>query len=138
MYKHTVTYTDYNGNEQTEDLYFNLSKAEVAEMQLTYPQGLDKYVESIMGDEDKGIEANIPEMTRFFKELMLKSYGVKSEDGRRFIKNDKLREEFLQTEAYSEMFYALLTDENTMTTFVKNVMPKNLGEPEKKDVTSLA
>lgn len=120
MYKHTVECVDYNGNPYTEDLYFNLSKAEVAEMQLTYPEGLDEYIKKITkeGKED------VPEMTRFFKELLLKSYGVKSEDGRRFVKTPEVVSDFLQSDAYSEMFYLLLSDENVMETFITNVMPK--------------
>lgn len=124
MYKHTVTYTDYNGNEQTEDLYFNLSKGEAAELQLSYKEGLDGYLKKIMGDESKGIEPDVPAMTKFFKEMLLKSYGKKSEDGRRFIKNDTLTEEFTQTEAYSEMFYSLLTDEDVMDAFISGTLPK--------------
>lgn len=129
MYKHTIKYVDYDGNEQTEDLYFNLSKGEVAEMQLMYPQGLDTYMKSILGDEEKGIEPDIPAMTKFFKEMLLKAYGKKSVDGRRFIKNDEISTEFMQTEAYSEMFYLLLTDENVMDAFVANTLPKVEGMP---------
>lgn len=129
MYKHTIEYVDYNGNPQKETLYFNLSKAEVAEMQLTYPDGLDKHIEKIVGNEEEGRKPDIPEMTRFFKELLLKAYGKKSEDGRRFIKGKTMSEEFEQTEAYSEMFYLLLTDEATMEAFTTAIMPKNLEAP---------
>ena len=101
MLKKTIKYTDYNGVERTEDFYFNLNKAEIMEMQLTTVGGLDAYLKKIISAQD------MPTLMRIFKDLVLKSYGVKSDDGRRFIKNEKLREEFEQTEAYSILYMEL-------------------------------
>lgn len=117
MYKHTVECVDYNGNPYTEDLYFNLSKAEIAELELAHKEGLEKTINKMVEEE------NTPEMASFFKNLLLKSYGKKSEDGRRFIKSDELVEAFVQSDAYSEFFYLLLSDENVMEAFTTNVLP---------------
>lgn len=125
MLKKTVTYTDYNGNERTEDCYFNLSKAELAEMELSTTGGLGQMMEDIIKAQDT------PRIISVFKELVLKAYGVKSADGRRFIKSKEISTEFSQTEAYSEIFMELATNADAATEFVNGVMP---AEKEKKSV----
>ena len=104
MYRKTMTYTDYNGEERTEDFYFNLTKAEITEMELSTEGGLRDKIERITKAKD------VPEIIRLFKELILKAFGVKSPDGKRFIKSEQLSEEFSQTEAYSDLFIELATD----------------------------
>ena len=122
MLKKTVTYVDYNGVERTEDFYFNLSKAEVTEMELSVEGGFSKMLEEIVKSNDN---ARIIEL---FKEMVLKAYGEKSADGRRFIKSKELSEAFSQTEAYSGIFMELAMDEKAAAAFVNGIMPANLGK----------
>lgn len=122
MLKKTVTYVDYNGVERTEDFYFNLSKAEVTEMELSVEGGFSKMLEEIVKSNDN---ARILEL---FKEIVLKAYGEKSADGRRFVKSKELAEAFSQTEAYSEIFMELALDEKAAAAFVNGIMPANLGK----------
>ena len=119
MLKKAITYTDYNGVVRTEDFYFNLSRAEVTELQLSEKGGYDKMIENIVNAEDnKAIFEN-------FKKIILKSYGIKSEDGRRFIKSEQLSEEFSQTEAFVELIFGLASDENAAAEFIKGVIPQS-------------
>ena len=120
MLKKTVTYVDYNGVERTEDGYFNLSKAEVTEMELSVEGGFSKMLEEIVKSND-----NV-RIIELFKEMVLKAYGEKSADGRRFIKSKELSEAFSQTEAYSEIFMELALDEKAAAAFVNGIMPANL------------
>lgn len=122
MLKKTVTYVDYNGVKRTEDFYFNLSKAEVTEMELSVEGGFSKMLEEIVKSNDN---ARILEL---FKEMVLKAYGEKSADGRRFVKSKELSEAFSQTEAYSEIFMELAMDEKAAAAFVNGIMPANLGK----------
>lgn len=132
MLKKTIKYTDYNGVERTEDFYFNLNKAEIMEMQLTTVGGLDAYLKKIISAQD------MPTLMRIFKDLVLKSYGVKSDDGRRFIKNEKLREEFEQTEAYSILYMELSTDSEAAAAFVNGIIPADVAKQLPKDPNEIA
>ena len=132
MLKKTIKYTDYNGVERTEDFHFNLSKAEIMEMQLTTVGGLDAYLKKIISAQD------MPTLMRIFKDLVLKSYGVKSDDGRRFIKNDQLREEFEQTEAYSILYMELSTDADAAAAFVNGIIPADVAKQLPKDPNEIA
>lgn len=123
MLKKTITYEDYDGNTRTEDLYFFLSKAELMEMELTTPGGLAKKLESVTKAQ------NGAEITKIFKDIILSAYGVKSDDGRSFIKKRngvKLAEEFEQTEAYNQLFTELLLNPDKASAFVNGIMPKDL------------
>ena len=117
MLKKTVTYTDYNGVERTEDFYFNLSKAEVTEMELSVDGGLAQMLENIVNSKDN------KEIIRTFKQIVLKAYGEKSPDGRRFIKSKELSDAFSQTEAYSEIFMELALDDKAATDFINGILP---------------
>ena len=123
MIKKTIKYVDYDGNEREEDFYFNLNKAEIAEMQMTASGGMDKFINRIINEQDG------KRIVELFKELVLKSYGKKSDDGRRFIKSQELRDEFSQTEAYSELFMELATNADAAAAFVNGIIP-NMGTPE--------
>ena len=123
MLKKTITYVDYDGNERTEDFYFNLTKAECAEMELSYDGGLSKMMNQIVASQDS------KRIIEIFKELILKAYGEKSPDGRRFIKNKDLREAFAQTEAYSELFMELATNADAATVFVNGIVPSGVQAP---------
>ena len=125
MLKKTIKYVDYNGVERTEDFYFNLSKAELAEMELSVDGGMSKMIENISKTND------IPSVVKFFKEIILKSYGEKSEDGKRFKKSEELSESFSQTEAYSEMFMEFFTDTESAISFINNIIP-DIEIPEEK------
>ena len=120
MFKETVKYTDYNGVERTEEVYFNLSKAEIMEMQMGTEGGYAEMLQKIVNAQDA------PRLIAIFKELLLKSYGQPSLDGRRFVKTEELREEFSQTEAYSELFMKYATDAEEASKFVNGIMPADL------------
>ena len=122
MLKKTVTFVDYNGVERTEDFYFNLSKAEVTEMELSVEGGFSKMLEEIVKSKDN---VRIMEL---FKQMVLKAYGEKSADGKRFVKSKELSEAFSQTEAYSEIFMELALDEIAAAAFVNGIMPQNLNK----------
>ena len=120
MLKKTIKYTDYDGNEREEDFYFNLSRAEVTEMELSKEGGMSEYIKKISATQ------NGPELIKLFKEIIMKSYGEKSLDGKRFIKNQELTEAFIQTEAYSELFVELASNADEAVKFINGIMPKNM------------
>ena len=122
MIKKTVTYTDYNGVERTESFYFNLSKAEVMEMEMSTAGGMAESSQKIVDAKDA------PAIIRVFKDLVLKAYGVKSDDGRRFIKSKELSDEFSQTEAYSQIFMELATDDKAAAAFINGIVPADLAQ----------
>jgi hypothetical protein len=122
MLKKTFTYTDYNGVERTEDHYFNLSKAELMEMELSTTGGLAEMINKIVAAQDA------PSIVKIFKELVLKAYGQKSDDGRRFIKSKELSDSFAQTEAYSQLFMELATDADAAAAFVNGIVPAMEGK----------
>lgn len=120
MLKKTIKYTDYNGETREEDFYFNLSKAEITEMELSKEGGMSEYIKKISAAQ------NGPELIKLFKEIIIKSYGEKSLDGKRFIKNKDLTEAFTQTEAYSELFVELASNADEAAKFINGIMPKNM------------
>lgn len=117
MLKKTITYTDYNGNERTEDFYFNLTKAEIMEMELSTSGGLAEMIQRIVAAQDS------PAIVKIFKDLILKGYGEKSADGKRFIKSEEIREAFAQTEAYSQLFMELATNADEAAKFINGMVP---------------
>ena len=118
MLKKTINYVDYNGTERTEDFYFNLTKAEVAEMELSTDGGLAKKFERIIAAQDS------KQIIEIFKDLILRSYGEKSPDGKRFIKTQESRDAFEQTEAYSDLFIELASDAESASAFVNGIIPQ--------------
>lgn len=118
MLKKTFTWTDFDGNERTEDFYFNLNKAEAMEWELSYDGGLIKHIERIVAAKDG------PELGALFKKLILKTYGVKSPDGKRFIKSEELSKEFEQMEPYSILFMELSTSAEAAEIFINGVVPQ--------------
>lgn len=125
MFKLTETYTDYNGVERTEEFHFNLNKAELMEMELSTSGGLAETINRIVAAQDG------PAIIKIFKDLVLKAYGVKSEDGKRFKKSDELREAFVETEAYSQIFMRLATDADAAAKFVNGIMPADVQQNAK-------
>lgn len=122
MLKKTITYTDYNGVERTEDFYFYLSKADLMEMEMGTTGGFAEMIQKVVNAQDS------PAIIKIFKDLILKAYGEKSADGKRFIKNDEIRDAFSQTEAYSQLFMELATDSDAAAKFVNGIMPADVSE----------
>lgn len=128
MIKKTINYVDFNGEEVSEDFFFHLSKAEIVELEMSHKGGLEQAIKRIVDAEDgKAIIAE-------FKNIILSSYGQRSADGRRFIKNQTLREEFESTEAYSTLFMELVTDAEKAAEFVRGIIPQDLAEEAAKVV----
>lgn len=126
MLKKTITYEDFNGDTVSEDFFFHLSKAELVELELSHRGGLSEALKRIVVSEDgKSIIAE-------FKNIILGAYGKRSDDGRRFIKNQELRDEFESSEAYSVLFMEMVTDAESAAEFVNGVIPKNLAEDAAK------
>ena len=126
MIKKTIKYEDYNGNEREEEFYFNLSNAELTKMELGVEGGLSERLKKVLATKDT------PQILKVFEEIINKAYGVKSDDGKRFIKSKELLEEFTQTEAYSQLFVELATNENAAQEFILGILPKKLSDEVKK------
>lgn len=126
MLKKTITYTDYNGVERTEDFYFNLTQAECVEMDLGTAGGLAPFIEKIVKTNDT------PQLIKMFKDLVLNAYGEKSADGRRFMKNDEIKKAFSETEAYSIIFMELATNADAASEFINGIAPVDLNNVPKK------
>lgn len=123
MYCKRITFTDYDGNERTEDFRFNLNRAEALEWNLGSEGGLAAYIRKIIDTQD------FPRLVELFKKIILKAYGEKSLDGRRFIKSEELSREFSQTEAYVNLYMELATNHAAAAEFVNGICPP----PEKKE-----
>lgn len=121
-----ITYTGYDDVQRTEKFYFNLTKSEILEMNLTTPGGMGAMLTAISAKKD------IPDMIKNFKMIILKSYGVKSPDGRRFIKNAEISKEFEETPAYDQLFMELATNADAANAFIQGVMPADMREEIKK------
>lgn len=130
MITETIKYTDYNGNEREEKFLFNLSKAELMEMEMGTTGGLAETIQKIVETQDA------PSIIKIFKDLILKAYGEKSADGKRFVKSKELSEGFSQTEAYSQLFMKLATDADAAANFVKGIIPNDI-DISKADIKQL-
>lgn len=123
-----ITYTDFNGEQQTEKFYFNLSKAELLEMEIGKNGGYQNYLKRLINSR------NQEEIASIFKMFILKSYGIKSDDGKRFIKSEEISKEFEQTDAYSELYCELVTDTKKATEFFNGLIPQALSVEIEKDM----
>lgn len=119
MRKETITYTDYNGLEKTEDFYFHFTEAELMELELTTHGGLVETMQQMVKSKD------VPSIVSSVKNILLKAYGVKSPDGRRFIKSPELSTEFSQTPAYSILWMQIVQDDKKAAEFFTEVIPKD-------------
>lgn len=126
MYVKEVEYTDFNGVARKEKFYFNLTKAEILEMELGKTGGFTEYIRKVIEAQDT------PTLMSLFRSLLLKSYGVKSDDGRRFIKNDAVREDFEQTQAFSDLYMQLALDDNEASKFINGIMPADMKVSEEQ------
>lgn len=122
MLKKDITYEDFNGQQATGSFYFHLSKADLVELEMTHKGGLELYIKRVIESQDG--RAIIEE----FKRLILMSYGKKSDDGQRFIKNAELREEFQSSPAYDALFMELVTDAGKAAAFVNGIVPAGLNK----------
>ena len=122
MLKKTITYTDYNDVTRTEDFYFNLSKAELMEMEMSTSGGLAEMIKKIVAAQDT------PSIIKIFKELILKAYGEKSSDGKRIVKSEEISNAFAQTEAFSDLFMELATDADAASAFVNGIIPADMAK----------
>lgn len=120
MIKKTITYEDFDGNKRTEDFYFHLTKAELVDWNYSAPGGMELVVKKIMDEQD------MPRLMQLFKELIDRSYGVKSLDGREFDKSPEHLARFKRTNAYSDLYMELATNPEIGEKFIVGVMPKDL------------
>lgn len=121
MYTKTINYVDFNGNKRTEDFYFHLTKAEVIMWMTTDKEyTLDKVVHQLIE------QSNGQKVMEIFKDLIIRSYGVKSLDGKRFTKSQEVKDAFVESEAYSTLFMELISDAKAASEFINNIMPKDL------------
>ena len=118
MLKKTVTYIAFDGNERTEDFFFNLTEQEIAEMELSTEGGLGNFINKAVAAKSQ------VELIELFKKLILAAYGVKSADGRRFVKNDAVREDFMSTQAFSDIYMELVQDADKASAFFNGIVPK--------------
>lgn len=124
MLKKTIRYIDYNDQVREETFYFNLSRVEVTEMEVSTAGGLVDYIEKIVAAKDHA------QIVVLFKDLILKAYGVKGADGRRFEKSKELSKEFSETEAFTELFMEFSTNSDAAAAFVNGILPKDLNALE--------
>lgn len=126
MLKKKITYQDYDGHERNEEYYFNLDEGEIMEMELSVSGGFSTMVEKIVSEERH------PELFKIFKDMVLKSYGEKSGDGKYFMKEDEngcsLARKFMQTKAYSALMVELTHDAKAAIEFVNGIMPADMAE----------
>ncbi len=127
MLKKRIKYEDYNGETREEDFYFNLSKAELTEMMFSVEGGLDNKIRKIIDAK------NTPESIKLVKDIIIKSYGEKSADGKRFIKSKELTEAFMQTEAYSELYIELATNDIAAADFIFGILPTSISDQLNKN-----
>lgn len=120
MYKTTVTYTDFEGLNRTEDLYFNLTTTELVKMENSESGGLEKRIKNMMQRQDT------PQIMKTMEDVIRMSYGVKSPDGRKFIKNDEVYEDFLQSGAYDAFYMSVITDADKGSEFINGIIPADI------------
>lgn len=127
-----IKYKDFNGVERSEEFYFNLTEAEIAEMNFSTKGGLEGYLKAIINTQDT------PAIAELFKTIINKSYGVKSPDGRKFVKSPEVLEDFIYTQAYSNLYMSLITDPDSAANFVNGIMPEKLLEAANKNKPELS
>lgn len=127
MIKKTVTYKDFDGNERTEDFYFHLTEQELTEWELSVDGGLSGVLTRIINSKDN------KKIIEIFKDLLLRSYGVKTPDGRGFIKNEEVLNDFKYTQAFSDIYMELATDDKAAADFVNGIIPAGLVEKAQEE-----
>lgn len=127
MLKKSITYTDFNGVEYTEDFYFNLTKSEILKLEISTPGGYSAMIQDIINAKD------MPTLMSIFDKFILESYGKKSPDGKRFIKSKEMSDEFAQTEAYNVLFMELCSDAKAAADFINGIIPSDMQERVKQE-----
>ena len=127
MLKKTITFIDFDGVSRTEDHYFNLTKAEITEMELSKDGGLTTVINRIIS------EKNMPALAASFKEILKRTYGRKSDDGRRFMKSEEIWKEFEESGAYDVFFMELIQNAGKAIDFINGVIPKDLADKLAKE-----
>lgn len=117
----TLKYKDFDGNEREEDFYFHLSEAELIEMKFSEAGGLEKFIERIVKEKDQ------KKMIEIFKDILIKSYGVKSVDGREFVKNKEETDKFVCSQAYNDLFMLFVTNDKEAAAFINGIMPSDIA-----------
>lgn len=128
MIKKTVTYEDFDGNERTEDFYFHLTEQELTEWELSVDGGLSGVLSRIMNSKDN------KKLIEIFKDLLIRSYGVKTPDGRGFVKNQEVLNDFIYTQAFSDIYMELATDDNAASEFVNGIIPAKLAAEARQEM----
>lgn len=138
MLKKTITYEDYNGVQRTEDFYFNLTKVECMELEYETVEGgsLSESINTLIEAKDMGT------VIKTIKQIVLTAYGVKSPDGKRFIKSDELRDAFEQSPAFEEVYWELVSDAEKAADFISGIVPSavrdTLGPDPKSELIARA
>lgn len=127
MYKKRIKFTDFNGTEREQDFYFNLTEAELTELQMSTPGGLEEMVKTIIDSQDG------PTIIKLFKDIIVKSYGEKSLDGLYFNKSPEITEKFTHTNAYSVLFMELATNDKAASEFINGIVPKSIAVQEQEN-----
>ena len=122
MIKKTVTYTDYNGEQRTETFYFHYTEAEILDMEMSEEGSFADRIQRIIDAKDKTA------LMKLIKKFVIDAYGVKSEDGKRFMKNDELKTAFLECPAYSDIFMEMVTNDEIAAEFVNGVIPSTMKD----------
>lgn len=131
MYRKKIKFTDYNGVEQEREYLFNLSRAELLEMELLHPEGLGAWIERLVQVDDRAT------IIQTFKDIILNSYGIKDETGLRFVKSPEISEAFYQSEAYTELFLELVSDADAAAKFVNGIVASVSSEsPDKPAIAA--
>lgn len=126
MYQKKIKYTDYNGNEREETFYFHFNKAELLDKEFRTPGGIENYVKNIIETQDG------QKLADMFKMLIQESYGIKDPEGRRFMKSPEILRNFVETEAYAELYMQLATDSTAAAEFFNGIFPKDDLEAAKR------
>lgn len=129
MFKKTINYIDFDGNERSEDFYFNLTKAEIQKMAYSVEGGLDNLIKKIIQTRDYS------RLIELIEDLIARSYGEKSLDGRRFEKSEEILHRFTQTQAYSDLYMELSGDDKKLLEFVKGIIPSDVAQEVEKEET---
>lgn len=127
MLKRSISYEDFNGNSVSEVFYFNITKSELIELELSYEGGFQEALQNIIDAQDHR------RLVEEFKKIILFAYGIKSDDGKSFVKNDDLRTAFSQTAAYNALFLELATEADKAATFINAIMPRDIQSAPDQD-----
>ena len=122
MFKKTVTYKDYNNVERTETFHFHFSEAEILDMEMSVEGGFAERIQKIIDANEQ------TKLMQVIKQFVIDAYGVKSEDGKRFIKNETVKAEFLESPAYSKIWMELVTNDRMAADFINEVIPADMKE----------